>query len=469
MPFVRVRKHYLHIPYLILGLLEFGLYVLAASLAEPLMQQLGFTSTQPSITVTQMLVFSTLLSCSTLAMGCYISLVREGSASILFRILVSFCLLGSILMTILRLTFPDLAIDADRSFWAILIAIAFAFISRWLFVKLVDAKQLRRRVVVYGTGKNAHKIFKAYQNDQRVMAVSIVGCVRHDEKSAEIDEEHILQEPANWVDFCKQHKITEIILAPDERRRSRGSSFPVEELLLCKLKGVAITDELDFYERELNKIELDVLKPSWLLLSDGFKSSKSRDWTKRLVDIFISTALFIIMLPFGVIAAIAIFLESGGPIFYHQARVGKDGKEFRIFKFRSMRQDAEKAGKAVWAQKNDSRVTRVGKFIRNTRIDEIPQLYNVLKGEMSFVGPRPERPQFVNELKEQIPFYYTRHQVKPGLMGWAQLKYPYGASVEDARNKLEYDLYYTKNHSFFMDVLIMIQTVEIVLLGKGVH
>jgi lipopolysaccharide/colanic/teichoic acid biosynthesis glycosyltransferase len=172
--------------------------------------------------------------------------------------------------------------------------------------------------------------------------------------------------------------------------------------------------------------------------------------------------------PFMLLTAIAVKLESPGPILYHQVRVGLNGRHFRIYKFRSMRQDAEKNG-AVWAQKNDARVTRVGAFIRNTRLDELPQLYNVLAGTMSFVGPRPERPEFVTDLAQQIPFYDTRHKVQPGLMGWAQLKYPYGASVEDAKNKLQYDLYYTKNHSFLMDMLIMIQTVEIILLGKGVH
>jgi len=175
------------------------------------------------------------------------------------------------------------------------------------------------------------------------------------------------------------------------------------------------------------------------------------------------------MFPFIILTALAVFLETGRPILYSQKRVGMLGKEFRIYKFRSMRQDAEKDGKARWASTNDDRVTRVGAFIRNTRLDELPQIYNVIKGEMSIVGPRPERPEFVSELKEKIPFYDTRHYVKPGLMGWAQLKYPYGASVEDAKGKLEYDLYYSKNHSLVMDFLIMIQTVEVVLLGKGVR
>src|SRR5690554_2507213 len=187
------------------------------------------------------------------------------------------------------------------------------------------------------------------------------------------------------------------------------------------------------------------------------------------LPIFISLTLLAVMIPFIILTAIAVFLETGRPILYSQTRVGMLGKEFRIYKFRSMRQDAEKDGQARWASANDNRVTRVGAFIRNTRLDELPQIYNVIKGEMSIVGPRPERPEFVTELKEKIPFYDTRHYVKPGLMGWAQLKYPYGASVEDARGKLEYDLYYSKNHSLLMDFLIMIQTVEVILLGKGVR
>jgi sugar transferase (PEP-CTERM system associated) len=226
---------------------------------------------------------------------------------------------------------------------------------------------------------------------------------------------------------------------------------------------------VDFYERELKKAKLDMVHPSWILFSDGFSASRSRDLTKRLLDLVLSLSLLAIMSPFIILTAIAVFLETGRPVLYSQQRIGLLGKEFRIYKFRSMRQDAEKDGKARWASANDNRITRVGGFIRNTRLDELPQIYNVIKGEMSFVGPRPERPEFVSELKEKISLYDTRHYVKPGLMGWAQLKYPYGASVEDAKGKLEYDLYYSKNHSLLMDILIMIQTVEVVLLGKGVR
>ncbi|RYE52492.1 MAG: TIGR03013 family PEP-CTERM/XrtA system glycosyltransferase, partial [Sphingobacteriales bacterium] len=244
--------------------------------------------------------------------------------------------------------------------------------------------------------------------------------------------------------------------------------FPLNDFLDCKLAGIPSCDALSFCERELGKIDITLLQPSWMLYSDGFKYSKRRLMAKRLFDLILASAFFAVLWPFMLLTAIAVKLESPGPILYHQVRVGLNGRHFRIYKFRSMRQDAEKNG-AVWAKKNDSRVTKVGAFIRNTRLDELPQLYNVLAGSMSFVGPRPERPEFVTDLSQQIPFYDTRHKVKPGLMGWAQLKYPYGASVEDAKNKLQYDLYYTKNHSFLMDMLIMIQTVEIILLGKGVH
>ena len=233
--------------------------------------------------------------------------------------------------------------------------------------------------------------------------------------------------------------------------------------------GVRVIETINFYERELGVIELEHLNQGWMLFSDGFRYSQSRDVIKRGFDIFASLCLLAIIWPFVVLTALAVVLETGRPVLYSQIRTGLNGKTFRVYKFRSMVTDAEKDGKAVWATKNDARVTKVGAVIRNTRLDELPQLYNVLRGDMSFVGPRPERPEFVKDLAEQIPFFEQRHRVKPGLMGWAQLKYPYGASVKDAENKLRYDLYYVKNHSILLDFLILVQTVEVVLLGKGVH
>ena len=302
----------------------------------------------------------------------------------------------------------------------------------------------------------------------RALGIRIIGCIA-DSPTKAISEANILPTPYDFYQFCRQNKVSEIVVAQQERRRKEGGWLPVPELMECKLRGISVTNGLDFYERELKKAKLDMVHPSWIVFSEGFKASKSRALAKRVLDLSISLTLLVIMLPFIVLTALAVFFETARPVLYSQKRVGLLGKEFRIYKFRSMRQDAEKDGKARWASANDDRVTRVGAFIRNTRLDELPQIYNVIMGEMSIVGPRPERPEFVSELKEKIPFYDTRHYVKPGLMGWAQLKYPYGASVEDARGKLEYDLYYSKNHSFVMDLLIMIQTVEVILLGKGVR
>ncbi|RZA07744.1 MAG: TIGR03013 family PEP-CTERM/XrtA system glycosyltransferase, partial [Moraxellaceae bacterium] len=338
-----------------------------------------------------------------------------------------------------------------------------------IFMKVVDTAKLKRRVVIYGAGGRAKKLLEDVAPEIDVLGVEVVGCVPNANETVMVNPATVLALPSDWLTFAKQNHISEIVVSPDERRRAAGDViFPLNDFLDCKLAGIPSCDSLTFYERELGKIDITLLQPSWMLYSDGFKYSKRRLIAKRLFDIALASLFFIVLWPFMLLTAIAVKLESPGAVLYHQVRVGLNGKTFRIYKFRSMRQDAEKNG-AVWAQKNDARVTRVGAFIRNTRLDELPQLYNVLAGTMSFVGPRPERPEFVKDLSQQIPFYDTRHKVKPGLMGWAQLKYPYGASVEDAKNKLQYDLYYTKNHSFLMDMLIMIQTVEIILLGKGVH
>jgi sugar transferase (PEP-CTERM system associated) len=271
--------------------------------------------------------------------------------------------------------------------------------------------------------------------------------------------------------FCLQHKIQELVVAVDERRRSDQSGFPLDDLLDCKLNGISVIDDLSFLERESGRLDIRSLSPGWLVFSDGFSFSPLRDYLERGFDLMASTLLLLVTWPFMLLATIAIKLEEGAraPLIYSQERVGYGGRIIRVHKFRSMRIDAEKDGKAVWAQKNDSRVTRVGQFIRNTRIDELPQIFNVFKGEMSFVGPRPERPQFVEELAQKIPYYRERHRVKPGITGWAQLCYPYGASEHDAEEKLKYDLYYIKNHSVMFDLYILVRTVEVILLGNGVR
>jgi len=464
--YIRLNKHYIHLPYLFLGIAEAVLLCVAAWVSQHIVRADEIADS--GIYWAQVLIFSGLLSCCTLSMGVYMALVREGFGSMVLRTLVSFFLLGSVSLFLIGIIFGENFMPQSLIFWGVLIATGLVIVVRFVFVKVVDTQQLKRRVIVYGAGVRAKKLLDDLAIDISMLGVHVVGCVASADESIEVDQALVIQEPQDWLTFVKSKQISEIVISPDERRRSSGSAFPLSQFLDCKLSGISSSDALSFCERELGKIDITLLQPSWMLFSDGFKYSKRRMIAKRVLDLLLASIFLVVLWPFMLLTAIAVRLESPGAVLYHQIRVGLNGRPFRIYKFRSMRQDAEKNG-AVWATKGDSRVTRVGAFIRNTRLDELPQLYNIFAGHMSFVGPRPERPEFVTDLAKQIPFYETRHKVKPGLMGWAQLKYPYGASTEDAKNKLQYDLYYTKNHSFLMDLLIMIQTVEIVLLGKGVH
>jgi sugar transferase (PEP-CTERM system associated) len=257
--------------------------------------------------------------------------------------------------------------------------------------------------------------------------------------------------------------VDRIVVGLSDRR----GRLPIEQLLRAKMSGVRVEDATTTYERLTGKILLDGLKPSWLIFSDGFRASRITRFVKRMLDLSLSIILAIVSLPFMALTALAIRLDSPGPLLYSQERVGENGAVFKIFKFRSMRRDAELAGKPVWARDNDDRITRTGRFIRTTRLDELPQLWNVVRGDMSFVGPRPERPYFVRQLAEAIPFYIERHVVKPGLTGWAQVKYRYGSSVEDAIEKLRYDLYYIKHASIALDLSIVFDTVKVILFGHG--
>lgn len=470
MSYIRLNKHYIHLPYLYLGVLD----ALIVAGVTWFIQSLGGNAAAADINEATpyqwqpIITLALVLSCCTLSMGVYTALVREGFSSMVLRTMVSFFLLGSLSLYLINLLLDGTFIAQSLIFWSVLLSTLMVCISRWVFVKIVDVEQLKRRVVIYGAGNKANKLLADLAPDVNVLGVNIVGCIPSANEPVAVSSTPVIPEPTDWLAFSRQLQISEIVISPDERRRTSGDAFPLSQFLDCKLAGIPSSDALSFCERELGKIDISLLQPGWMLFSDGFKYSKRRMFAKRLFDLLLASAFLLLLWPFMLLTALAVKLESPGSILYHQIRVGLNGRQFRIYKFRSMRQDAEKNG-AVWAKKNDSRVTRVGAFIRNTRLDELPQLYNVFVGDMSFIGPRPERPEFVSELAQQIPFYEMRHKVKPGLMGWAQLKYPYGASVEDAKNKLQYDLYYTKNHSFFMDMLIMIQTVEIILLGKGVH
>ncbi|MCZ8101468.1 MAG: TIGR03013 family PEP-CTERM/XrtA system glycosyltransferase, partial [Burkholderiales bacterium] len=259
-------------------------------------------------------------------------------------------------------------------------------------------------------------------------------------------------------------RVSEIVVAVRERR---GGVLPLRRLLDCRLRGIKVMDLQSFYEREQGVLHIDNMRASWMIFGNGFGQSFTRDVVKRLFDVGVSLALIVLTLPLLLVAMIAIVIESGMPILYTQERVGEGGRRFRIVKLRTMVQNAEADGKPRWAGLRDARITRVGACLRRTRIDELPQLWNVLRGDMSFVGPRPERPYFVEQLTEKIPFYDVRHSVKPGVTGWAQVRHTYTSTVEEGMVKLQYDLYYVKNHSLFLDLMILVETVQVVLLGKG--
>ena len=275
-------------------------------------------------------------------------------------------------------------------------------------------------------------------------------------------EHEILGDYNDIPALCKKGHVDRIIVALDERR----GKFPVEQLLLCRLKGIRVDDGMTFTEELAGKLSVENLRPSSLIFSDGFKRSIIFKRIKRGFDVVLSIVGLAVTMPLNVLLSAAIKVDSSGPVLYKQERVGKDGKIFRLLKFRSMRENAEPDG-PVWADVSDDRATRVGKVIRKMRLDEIPQMVNVLRGEMSFVGPRPERPFFVEQLRKELPYYFQRHTVKPGITGWAQIKCPYGASKEDALEKLKYDYYYIKHMSLIFDLTVIMETIKTVLLGRG--
>ena len=350
-------------------------------------------------------------------------------------------------------------------FKAILALFACVLTTRALFLLVADTGALKRRVVVIGAGHRAVRI--------RQLADRGIGChfvaaafVAHPGDRQQLQDYAFALDDGmdgeRLLEFTRSCGASEIVVAADDRR-----GLPVGPLLACKARGIAVIEFLSFCERESGRVDLDALQPSWLLFSDGYRASWTARAVKRGFDIVVSTAMVVLTLPLLLLTALVIKLDDHGPILYAQERVGHFGRRFTLYKFRSMRVDAERHGGPQWAAKHDSRVTVVGAVIRKVRIDELPQLFNVLRGDMSFIGPRPERPYFVEQLAPQIPFYGERHAVKPGITGWAQINHPYGASLQDARQKLSYDLYYVKNHTLLLDLIILMQTVRVILFSEG--
>lgn len=368
---------------------------------------------------------------------------------------------GCVILAIIYYIVPPAMISTSVFWSGYLITAVVLMVYRFFYYVVLQRRMFAQGVVIIGTGKLADDIAREvegrHDSPYKVLAFVGSGAPGFNPHAAPVVED--LEQIRTLIPV---EKVERIIVAPDDRR----GATPVRTLLKCKVRGVVIEEGVSFYERMSGKILVERVDPSWIIFSDGFVLSRWKYLMKRLLDLGSAGLLLILSLPVMVLSAVIIKLESPGPIFYMQERVGRNNKIFKVIKFRSMCQDAEKDG-AVWARENDDRVTRFGAFIRKVRIDELPQLWNVLKGEMSLVGPRPERQVFVDELVKDIPYYSIRHGVKPGVTGWAQICYPYGASREDALRKLEYDLYYIKNISLALDLLVIFHTVKTVLFGRG--
>ncbi len=336
--------------------------------------------------------------------------------------------------------------------------------ARGFVTHRTKAPLFTRRVLVFGTGTEAASVEHSLR--QFGAGMTLVGFypVQNADAPQAVPASNVFPETLSLADTAAFHDVDDVIVAIKERR---GGVLPLNQLLECKLSGIRVLDLSSYYERALGQVRLDALHASWLIFGEGFRQGMVRTTVKRLFDIAVSSVLLVLAMPVMLLATLLISLETGFPVLYRQERIGQAGRVFRVIKFRSMRPDAERDGKPRWATSNDDRVTKVGRVLRKLRIDELPQLINVLKGDMSLVGPRPERPFFVDSLTREVPFYAARHSVKPGITGWAQIRYHYGASIDDAVQKLQYDLYYVKNHTLFLDMLILFETVGVVMTGKG--
>ena len=398
------------------------------------------------------------------SMGLYVGRLREGMSGVLIRIAISM-IMSSIVVVLIFYLLPDLFLG--RGILALVYIQSFFVLGtlRTLFFELVDTSVFKSRVLVYGAGPDASYIDKKLRRKSDRRGFEIVGYALLANQNPEVAENMVIKLESPLLEFARQNMVDEIVVASGGDR----ATVKINELVDCKLNGISVLDILTFFEREAGQIRIDIMDPTWLVTSDGFGHSRMRNVVKRSFDLLMSSVLFVVSIPVQILIVLAIWIEDGirAPIIYRQERAGELGKCFNVYKFRSMSADAEKEGKAIWASKGDSRVTSVGNFLRKYRLDELPQALNIIKGDMSFVGPRPERPEFICNLSENIPYYKERHVVKPGLTGWAQLNYPYGSTMEDAFHKHLYDMYYVKNHSLFLDCLILAQTVEVILFGKG--
>ena len=458
---IRLFKHYIPHAVILLGLIDIALLIAVGEAAWRVRaSQIGMDLGPLGDRAGQLIGYSAVVLTAMIAVGVY------GADSLRSMRFATARLLVAVSLGIIAITFLDFLLGG-HNFWrstlayAMLGSVLALVLNRLVVGGILGASAFRRRVLVLGAGMRADRLRQLSEKPESGFV--IVGYVLMTESEPVIAEAIPRSAIHNLTRHVENLGVSEVVLALEERR----NSLPLADLLRIKTTGVHVNDFSSFIERETGRVDLDSVNPSWLIFSDGFSSGRAiSSVVKRLFDIAASALLLALTAPVIALFATLVKLDSKGPAFFRQTRVGLFGQDFDVIKLRSMRTDAEANG-AQWATKDDPRVTRLGKFIRKVRIDELPQTWSVLKGEMSFVGPRPERPQFVAELEEQMPFYAERHMVKPGITGWAQINYPYGASVEDSRHKLEYDLYYAKNYTPFLDLLILLQTLRVVLWHEG--
>lgn len=458
---IRLFKHYIPHAVLLLGLCDLVLLMAAGEAAWQLRaSQIDSDAGPLSERWTALLGFSLTVWIAMIAVGVYRSESLRSLRYAAARLLVAVSL-AIIALSVLDFLAPGVTFWRSTLLFAMIISIIVLLANRMALGSIIGASAFRRRVLVLGAGPRAYRLKSLSEKPEAGFA--IVAFLGMTDASPTVEESIPRANIHDLGGFVHNLGVGEVVLALEERR----NSLPLKDLLRIKTMGVHVNDFSSFMERETGRVDLDSVDPSWLIFSDGFSSSRIvSSAAKRVFDIAASGLLLTLTLPIIALFALLVKLDSKGPAFFRQKRVGLYGQSFDVVKLRSMRTDAEKDG-AKWAEENDPRITRLGRFIRSVRIDELPQTWSVLKGEMSFVGPRPEVPEFVDDLEKELPYYAERHMVKPGITGWAQINYPYGASIEDARHKLEYDLYYAKNYTPFLDLLILLQTLRVVLWHEG--
>jgi len=452
---MRIFRHHVELRLLALGLTEAAVMFASFYIGYfARYAEIEFLASELKAHLPSALTYVTLMMASLLAIGLYERAAVGDMGVVVIRLLAALSC-GFVLLAVTFYAFPDLKVWRSGLVIAMPASVALILLVRRLFLWLVDRDALSRRILVLGDPEPLDDL-RACERRLGLAPFRTVRVIPLDTIRNRADDDEWL------LDAYREAGADEIVVAAVERR----GRLPMRALLRCRLAGIPVREYHDFYERETGRVVLERLRPGWLVFNDGFANGKLDAIGKRLFDLVLATLGLVLALPLLLMAALAIKLEDGGPVLVRQERVGRNGEPFFIWKLRSMRVDAEWDGPR-WAAAGDRRVTRVGRILRRTRIDELPQLVNVLEGEMSFVGPRPERPVFVQQIVEQLPYFTVRHQLRPGLAGWAQLNHSYAADLADARVKLEYDMYYLKNRSLFLDMLILVQTLRVIVWGNG--